>query len=163
MARHTIRRFEPRDAALLGAIFFDSVRKAGVLDYSQVQVEAWAPSIPDRAWFDARAADGRLILVAVNEVGEPIAYADLEPNGHIDHLYCRPESIGNGVASELYDRLEQEARERGITRLFAEASEAARRLLLRKGFVEVKRRDLLLRGVKIHNYLMEKSLFVTSD
>lgn len=153
-----IRPYEPRDAARLGTIFFDAVRKAGVRHYSQAQVEAWAPATPDSAWFEARAADGRLILVAVNEVDEPVAYGDLEPNGHIDHLYCRPELIGNGIASALYDRLEQQARERGITRLFVEASEAARRLLLRKGFIELKRRDLLLGGVKIHNYLMEKLL-----
>jgi GNAT superfamily N-acetyltransferase len=73
---------------------------------------------------EARAKDGRLILVAVNEVDEPIAYGDLELNGHIDHLYCRPEVIGTGIASALYDQLEQQARERGMTRLFAEASEA---------------------------------------
>jgi putative acetyltransferase len=97
-------------------------------------------------------------LVAVNELDEPIAYGDLEPNGHIDHLYCRPEVIGAGLAFALYDRLEQQARERGMTNLFVEASEAARRLFMRKGFAQVKRRDFLLRGVSIHNYLMEKKL-----
>jgi putative acetyltransferase len=153
-----IRPYQPKDAALLGAIFFDAVRKAGVRDYSEAQVVAWAPSIPGRTWFEARAADGRWILVAVNKADEPIAYGDLEPNGHIDHLYCCPEMIGIGIASALYDRLEQQARDRGITRVFAEASEAARRLFLGKGFTELKRRDLMLRGVKIHNYLMEKLL-----
>jgi putative acetyltransferase len=143
----------------LGAVFFDAVRTAGLHDYSQAQVEAWAAAMPDLAMFDACAKDGRLILVAVNEVDEPIAYGDLEANGHIDHLYCRPEVIGTGVASALYDRLEQQARERGMTRLFVEASEAARRLFLRKGFAEVKRREFLLRGAAIHNYLMEKMLF----
>ena len=131
---------------------------AGVRHYSQVQVEAWAPSIPGNTWFEARAAHDRLILVAVNEVDAPVAYGDLQSNGHIDHLYCRPELIGTGVASALYDQLEQEARQRGIGRLFARASEAARRLFVRKGFTEVKRCDFMLRGVKIHNYLMEKLL-----
>jgi putative acetyltransferase len=153
-----IRPYEPKDAALLGPIFFDAVRKAGMRYYSQAQVDAWAPAIPDSAWFEANAKDGRVILVAIDEVDEPIAYGDLEPSGHIDHLYCRPDLIGNGIASALYDRLEQQARDRGIARLFAEASEAAKRLLLRKGFAEIKRRDFLLRGVKIHNYLMEKLL-----
>ena len=94
----------------MGAVFFDAVRTAGLHDYSQAQVEAWAAAMPDPAMFDACAKDGRLILVAVNEVDEPIAYGDLEANGHIDHLYCRPEVIGTGVASALYDRLEQQAR-----------------------------------------------------
>jgi hypothetical protein len=46
--------------------------------------------------------------------------------------------------------------------LFVEANEAARRLFLWKGFVQVKRRDFLLRGVSIHNYLMEKKLLAAS-
>jgi putative acetyltransferase len=160
MGLANIRPYEPRDAALLGAVFFDAIRRAGRRDYSQAQVEAWAPAIPDKAWFAARAKDGRLILVAVDKVDEPIAYGDWEPNGHIDHLYCRTEFIGSRTASALYDRLEQQARERGMTKLFVEASEAARKLFLRKGFALVKRRDFLLRGVKIHNYLMEKLLFI---
>ncbi|HLW71370.1 MAG TPA: GNAT family N-acetyltransferase [Candidatus Binataceae bacterium] len=151
-----IRCYESKDAAFLGAVFFAAVRTAGLRDYSQAQVEAWAPAMPDSASFEARAKDGRLILVAVNEADEPIAYGDLKLNGHIDHLYCHPEIIGAGVASALYDRLEQQARARGITRLFVEASEAARRLFFRKGFAQVKRRDFILRGVSIHNYLMEK-------
>ena len=102
--------------------------------------------------------DGRLILVAVNEADEPLAYADLEANGHIDHLYCHSEVIGAGVASALYDELELEARARGMDRLFVEASEAALRLFARKGFARVERQDFILRGVAIHNYLMEKSL-----
>ncbi|MBV8771512.1 MAG: GNAT family N-acetyltransferase [Deltaproteobacteria bacterium] len=153
-----IRFYDPKDAIFLSTVFFDAVRKEGLRDYSQAQVEAWAPAKPDPASVEARARDGRLTLVAVNEVDEPIAYGDLEANGHIDHLFCRPEHIGTGVASTLYNRLEQEACERGITRLFVEASEAARKLFLRKGFVEIKRRDFILRGVPSHNYAMEKLL-----
>jgi putative acetyltransferase len=153
-----VRFYEAKDAAFLAAVFFDSVRTAGLGDYSQAQVEAWAPTIPDPAAFEARAQDGRVILVAVNEADEPIAYGDLEQNGHIDHLYCHPEMIGAGAASALCERLEEQAQMRGISRLFVEASEAARRLFLRKGFVEVRRRDFVLRGVGIHNYLMQKML-----
>src|ERR1700736_3548127 len=91
-----IRFYEPKDAAFLAAVFFDAVRTFGLRDYSQAQVEAWAPAMPDPARLEARAKDSRLILVAVNEVDEPIAYGDLELNGHIDHLYCRPEVIGTG-------------------------------------------------------------------
>jgi putative acetyltransferase len=153
-----LRLYDSKDAAFLSTIFFDAVRTAGLRDYSQAQVEAWAPAKPDPASVEARARDGRLTLVAVNEVDEPIAYGDLEANGHIDHLFCRPEVIGTGVASTLYDRLEQEACERRMPRLFVEASEAARRLFLRKGFAEIKRREFILRGVPTHNYVMEKLL-----
>lgn len=154
-----IRPYEPGDAAGLAAVFFAAVCRTGLCDYSAAQVEAWAPRVPDTAAVGARAGDGRLVLVAVNAANEPVAYGDLEATGHIDHLYCHPDFGRAGVASALYDCLERKAREQGMTRLFVEASEAARRLFLRKRFIEVRRRDFCLRGVAIHNYLMEKRLF----
>ena len=68
-----IRFCEPKDTAFLGAVFFDAVRTGGLLDYSQAQLGAWAPVMPEPARHEAQAEDGRLILVAVNEVDEPIA------------------------------------------------------------------------------------------
>jgi putative acetyltransferase len=153
-----IRQYRPDDAASIAAIFFHPVREAGLRDYSGAQVEAWAPEMPDAGRFDARARDGRVVLVAVDEDNEPIAYGDLEPTGHIDHLYCRPEYVGTGVASALYDELELKALALRLPKLFVEASEAARRLFLRKGFSEIERREFPVRGVMIHNYLMAKLL-----
>jgi putative acetyltransferase len=153
-----IRAYEPADAARLALLFFASVRIGGLRDYSPAQVAAWAPAVPDPARVDARARDGRCVMVAVNAASESVAYGELEANGHIDHLYCHPDVIGTGVASALYDCLERTAREQGLTRLFTEASEAARRLFLRKGFTEIARQDFLRHGVPIHNYRMEKRL-----
>jgi hypothetical protein len=67
MALAGIRFYEPKDAAFRGAVFFDAVRTGGLRDYSQSQVEAWAPAMRDPARFDARARDGRLMLVLVPE------------------------------------------------------------------------------------------------
>jgi putative acetyltransferase len=144
-------------------VFFDAVRVTGLRDYSEAQVKAWAPVIPDANDFEARARDGRIVFVAVDESNHPIAYGDLEANGHIDHLFCRPETTGAGIASALYDRIEQKARELKMNRLFVEASEAARRLFLRKGFTELKRHEFLRQGVTMHNYLMEKSLAAPTE
>jgi putative acetyltransferase len=153
-----LRAYAPGDGVQLAAVFFRSVREAARADYSEVQVEAWAPVAADPASFEARAADGRFVVVAVNTVDEIVGYADLEGNGHIDHTYCRPDVVGRGVGSRLYDSLEEQAREAGIDRLFVEASESARRLFARKGFVVRHRQDLVVRGVEIHNYVMEKQL-----
>ena len=113
--------------------------------------------MPSPEWFDQRAGDGRLVLVAESE-GVVIAYADIEPDGHIDHAFCLPEFIGRGVASRLYDALELHASSAGMTSLFVEASEAARRLFQRKGFTEIKRNDLIRNGVTLHNFDMHKDI-----
>ncbi|WP_217433606.1 GNAT family N-acetyltransferase [Caulobacter sp. S45] len=153
-----IRPYRPEDAALLGPIYFEAVRLGSANDYTVEQREAWSPSVRDGSWYEARAQDGRFILVAVDLQGSAIAYGELEADGHLDHLYCRPEYLGLGVGAALYDALEREARRRGVSKLYVEASEAARRLFLKKDFTDLGRRDFQLRGASIHNYAMVKRL-----
>jgi putative acetyltransferase len=121
-------------------------------------VQAWAPEPRTAEWAHAEASDGRLVLVAADTDDRPVAYIDLEPDGHINRLFCAPEAAGQGIASRLYDVMEAAARQQGITSLFTEASELARRLFERKGFAVVERQDLVVRGVAIHNYRMAKAL-----
>ncbi len=153
-----IRPFREEDAAALAAIFHASVREAGIRDYTLEQVQAWSPAPPDPARYIQRSLEDRTFLVAVDGDDEPMAYGDLKSDGHIDHLYCRPDVVGTGVASALYDELEAAARARGFSSISVNASEAARRLFLKKGFSVVRRNELIRRGVSIHNYSMEKVL-----
>ena len=154
----TIRAYDPGDAADLADVFFRSVRQVALSDYTPAQVAAWAPEPRTAEWAHGEASDGRLVLVAADDNDRAVAYIDLEPNGHIDRVFCAPEAAGQGIASRLYDAVEAVAREQGITRLFTEASELARRLFERKGFVVLERQALVIRGVLIHNYRMAKTL-----
>jgi putative acetyltransferase len=154
----SIRRYEAGDAGALADLYRRSVEQIGPQDYAAEQVEAWAALGPSTAQIDARSVDGRTTLVAVDDRDQPLAFGDLEHDGHIDHLYCAPEAVGKGVTAALYARLEQLARERGMKRLYSEASEAARRFFLKQGFAVVSKRSFEISGVPIHNYAMEKWL-----
>lgn len=101
-------------------------------------------------------ADGRRRLVAVRD-DLPVGFIDLEPDGHIHFLYKAPEA-GAGVASALLASIEAFALTARIERLFAEASEPARRFFERNGFCVIARRDFGVEGVAIHSYAVEKRL-----
>lgn len=92
----------------------------------------------------------------------PRAYALLEPDGHIDMLYCHPDYSGNGLAGRLLVEAEDRARAAGILRLYTEASELARPVFERAGFTILNRHDFIIgpesTPVAIHNYAMEKHL-----
>jgi putative acetyltransferase len=154
----TIRTYQPDDAAGVADVFYRSVREVALSDYTADQVRAWVPGRWDAEQEHLRSGDGRLVLVAADERGQVVAFIDLEPDGHIDRLFCAPEAAGRGIASQLYDGIETAARERGLGRLFTEASELARRFFERKGFIVLERQDKILRGVPIHNYRMAKAL-----
>lgn len=153
-----IRPYESKDATFLTALFTDSVRGLGTQDYSPEQVRVWSASAPSPEHYENQARDGRWFLVAVDEHDRPVAYGDLERNGHIDHLYCRPKAAGTGAASTILKMLEAEAVKAGIIHLYVEASEAACRLLLRRGYSIDARRDFEVSGIAIHNFRMTKTL-----
>lgn len=152
-----VRQFAPADAVALADVMWRSVREAARRDYSAEQVRAWLPQPPSVDTVLARTGDGRRTLVACAD-DRVVGYVDLEDDGHIDHMYCAPEAVGRRVASRLYDEVEQLALVHGIQRLYVEASEAARRVFERKGFLVDERREWELRGVMIHNYAMSKAL-----
>jgi putative acetyltransferase len=151
-----IRPFQRGDEAKLAALFHAAIHQVASQHYSPEQVNAWSPKVPDPARFLARGTDGRTLLLAVDEANEPLAYGDVEADGHIDHLFCRPDAAGTGVTAQLYDELEKAAVSRGISMLFTEASEPARRFFLKRGFEVIERHDFEISGVPIHNYRMEK-------
>jgi putative acetyltransferase len=119
----TVRAYERRDAAGVADVFYRSVREVALSDYTAEQVKAWVPGRWGAGQEHRRSGDGRLVLVAAGEPGHVVAFIDLEPDGHVDRLYCTPEAAGRGVASRLYDAIEAAARAQGIERLFTEASE----------------------------------------
>lgn len=151
----TLRPYRPTDAAALTALYARSVRHYGPRAYTPEQVAVWAATA-DVAETAARCGDGRYVVVAQGDAGTVLGFADLEADGHLDMLYVAPEAEGLHVGSQLYAAIEAHARRRGLRRIFVEASELARPLFERRGFTLLGRNDLVLDGVDIHNYRMEK-------
>ena len=156
----TVRLFAMDDAAAIADLFQASVRTLAAPDYTPSQLRAWAPNSIDAEKFGKRCRSKSTWLAEIE--GRIAGFSDLEPDGHIDRLFCAPEAAGQGIASRLYDAIEAAARRQGITSLFTEASELARRLFEHKGFAVVKRQNLVVRGVAIHNYRMAKAMDLTT-
>lgn len=149
-----VRRYQPGDRDALITVFVRSIRESAIRDYSPAQTEAWSAVDRANAW---SAVGDRLIWVAV--AGElVVGFTDLEPSGHLDHMYVHPEHEGRGIASALLTCLEAEARRQGHLRIFTEASITARPFFERRGFKTLAAQVVEFRGEKFRNYRMEKLL-----
>lgn len=150
-----IRDYEAEDASEIVRLFYETVRSVNRAHYSEEQVAAWAPEIPDpRRWHVRMSA--RLTLVAQEE-GEVIGFAELE-DGHLGMLYVRKDAVGRGVGERLYEAVEREALGRGLGRITTEASITARPFFERRGFRLVLEQTVRRRGVEMTNFVMEKDV-----
>jgi putative acetyltransferase len=157
-AGYRVRRYRLGDEGALGALTLAAIRAIGARRYSSAQVGAWAARHPCPDRFVQRMAEGDVIYLAAGPSDEPVAYALLQPDGHLDMLYCHPDHTRKGLADELLAVCEAHARSEALARLFTEASELARPAFQRAGYEMLHRRDFAIEGVSIHNYAMEKQL-----
>ncbi|MDH5925837.1 GNAT family N-acetyltransferase [Vibrio lentus] len=149
-----IRNYQPNDNKALWEIYFHTVRNINVRDYSQEQVEAWAPSDFDSELW--QKCLHRIQPFVAELDGRVVGYTDLQPNGLIDHFFCHHEYQGKGVGRALMGHVFQIGSVRGVSRYFSEVSITARPFYEHLGFTVVNEQEVEMRGVKLTNYVMEK-------
>lgn len=159
---YVIRPYRDGDAEALCEVSLSAIKVVGAHGYDPEQIEAWAARHGGPQMYRDRIASGHVIFVAVDAQDAPVAYALIEPDGHLDRLYNHPDHTRQGLAAQLLTKAEEHARAHGLERLYTEASELARGAFERAGYVVTHRRDFSIdlngKSVPIHNYAMEKRL-----
>ena len=152
----TIRAFQPGDALEIMRLFRDTVHNVNGRDYTEEQIEAWAPALMDEPrWHERLRANFTYVAEAGGQI---VGFSELERNGHIATLYVHHRYQTQGIASRLLSDMETRARALGARRLTAEASLTAYGFFQRRGFKLVRPRDVELNGVSLRNFVMERVL-----
>lgn len=150
----SIRNYSVADAEALWNIHFNTIRNVNIRDYSQSQVQAWAPDDIDLdIW--KRDISALSPFVATLD-GKIVGYADLQPSGLIDHFFCHHEYQGYGVGRALMEHLLATGHARGIKRFYSKVSITARPFYERFGFSVSKEQEVEVGGEKLRNFLMER-------
>ena len=155
---YAIRKYRDEDAEALAEICHLAIEGVGPNAYSTEQVAAWLARHPGAPLYRERVKAGAIIFVAADPDDRPVAYALIEPDGHLDHLYNHPDHTRRGLAVQLLTEAEQYARLEGVEKIYTEASDLARPAFERAGYEVSHKRDFEIDGTPIHNWSMEKSL-----
>lgn len=152
-----VRTYMCSDAQDLANIYFNTIHQINCKDYTQEQVDAWAPkaSLEVEGWSKKFARTNPLVAIVDGKV---VGFAEFEPNGHIDCFYCHHEWIGYGIGSALMKAIQEVADHHNIPKIFAEVSITARPFFERQGFKVIVEQKVSIRGLELTNFKMEKQL-----
>jgi len=152
----TVRDFAVDDAPVLRGVFESAIHGTARRDYSQRQVDAWAPRPCDAdAW--AERMRGLAPFVALVD-GRVAGYADLQASGSIDHFYVAAQAGGQGVGGALMRRILARAAALSLAELTSHVSLTAQPFFAHFGFEIVDHQVFEIRGVVMRNAAMRLRL-----
>lgn len=136
----------------LARLFYDTVHRVNAVHYTQEQLAAWAPGIPDGVqWNNSFLAHSTLVAW---QDGKVVGFADMDDTGYLDRLYVHADHQRQGIATALCDALE--AQLPGYT-FTTHASITARPFFENRGYVVLREQQVQRRGVWLTNYVMQKT------
>ncbi|MBJ7553408.1 GNAT family N-acetyltransferase [Marinomonas spartinae] len=151
-----IRSYQPKDANALWYLFFSTVRMINIKDYSLAQVTAWAPESFDMTVWENKMASIQPFIAELD--GVIVGYADLQPDGLIDHFFCHHAYQGKGVGRALMNYIFSLADERKIPRLYSHVSITAKPFFEHFGFFTESEQTVEIRGEALSNFNMVRPL-----
>ena len=149
-----VREYSSTDLPQIMSTYHEAVHTLAAPFYAKEQLDAWAPPNQDSNLWEQRLAGLRTI---VSEEGGLIAgFASFDLAGHLDLLFVNPRFARRGVATRLCTAVEQDLRIAGVSRIFTEASLAARAFFDRSGFRVVAEETVECRRAYLRRYAMDK-------
>jgi putative acetyltransferase len=150
------RLYEPTDLEQVIAVYCESIHSLAAPFYTSEQLAAWAPHNPDIGTWQQRLA--RLHTFVAEHDGTIAGFASYELDGHLDFLFTHSAFARQGVATRLYRRVESALRAAAVSRLFTEASLAARPFFEHCGFEIDAEEFVECRGNQLRRYKMYKEI-----
>lgn len=152
-----VREYKTEDAPYLVKIYYNTIHKINIRDYTEEQVNVWAPetSLEVNGWTEKFERIKPFVAVIDNVI---VGFAEFESNGHIDCFYCHHEWIGYGIGSALMNAIDTKAKQQKIERIYVEVSITARSFFEKHGFKLKEEQKVFLKGIGLTNFKMEKIL-----
>jgi putative acetyltransferase len=151
-----IRKSHPADQQQIADFIRETIRTINLADYSEDHVLIWSNAIsPDM--LQARLES--VIQYVADVDGEVVGVGDIRVDTkEVDFLYIHKNYIDKGIGTSLVERLEEAARESGLTALSVTSSITAKPFFERKGFVVQNEYFKTMSGKDFKVFLMKKEL-----
>lgn len=147
-----IRLAKLEDGEQIGQLIFDTVHTINRKDYSQKQVEAWAPD----CFIFSKYEESDAYVAELD--GVIIGFGNITSVGYVNRFYIHKNFQRLGIGSLLLRALEERALILSIKEMTAEVSITAKAFFLEKGWKVQDQQTVILREESFINFKMSKQL-----
>jgi len=151
-----ISEYKENHLAELIELFLDVVHSVNAEDYTDKQLDTWAPEQVDIEKWRNRL-ENNFVVIAKKE-NKIMGFGELSPEGCIDMLYVHKGYLRQKVGQQLLECLIQKAQNMEFTEVATEASITARPFFENQGFKVTKKQIKRFNNVNFINYKMKKSI-----
>ena len=151
-----IRPYHSDDCQAILSLFYETVHKINLRDYTREQIEAWTNNnnIDPIAWNLSLIHHKTLVAEMDNTI---VGFGDLNGN-FLDRLYVHAEYQRRVIATAIMDRLERYAAEQNYTTIVTHASITAYPFFRDRNYQLLKEQQVERHGVFLKNIMMQKEL-----
>ncbi|KAB0442152.1 GNAT family N-acetyltransferase (plasmid) [Lysinibacillus sp. fkY74-1] len=154
-----IMKYDEADIEEIVSLFYETVHSVNLKDYSQTELDAWAPKEEKKSKIDGwKISLGQNISFVAKINDKVVGFSDMTHSGHLDRLYIHKDYQGQGIAKALVDKLEDEAKKLNLLKIDTDASITAKHFFELRGYNTICSQTVEREGVKLTNFKMIKKI-----
>ncbi|MEC2076285.1 GNAT family N-acetyltransferase [Metabacillus fastidiosus] len=153
-----IMKFKETDTEDMVSLFYETVHSVNLNDYSQTEVDAWAPKEEKELTISSwKVSLGQNITFVAKANDTLVGFSDMTHDGYLNRLYVHKDYQGQGIAMALVDKLESEAKKLNLLNISTDASITAKPFFEHRGYTIVCSQTVERKSVKLTNFKMIKN------
>lgn len=145
-----IRPYQSSDCQEVLSLFYNTVHAINAKDYTEEQLDAWAPdTLDEETWDQSLLKQYSLVAEDANGI---TGFGSIENTGYLDRLFVHKDFQGKGIATAICNQLEQNVSGKIVTH----ASLTAKSYFEKRGYRVIRKQHVKRQGILLVNFLMEK-------
>ncbi|MBF4506804.1 GNAT family N-acetyltransferase [Flavobacterium sp. JLP] len=144
------------DLAEMQEMYIETIKWVCKNDYTPLQIDAWVSGLNNtERWL--KVIHNQFVLLALIE-NKIVGYGTLKDGNYIDFFCVHKNYQRQGIADEIFIKLELEAKKENSKTMTADVNITAKPFFEKKGFIIKGEQKNIRLGVELINYKMEKEI-----
>lgn len=145
-----ISRATFQDLPLMQHLFYQTVITYGTKLFTKSEIKIYSQLAVNKTYWQEKFKNDFIYNAKLN--GEVVGSFSMDTKGNIEYIFVHMNYHGQGIASDLYTKIEEVARDSSIKTLTTQVNEVTRPFFESKGFEITKNSVKVVGGEEIVSY-----------